>query len=229
MAPARPAAAVLALVAGHVTGLVHPTAFLSSHAVTSLTSSSAAGAVSRVAGAGPTATITTTTDRNRNTKMVLRPDQCRSSGFIRQTALMLLHRWPAAGAAAGPVFLSRGTSMGPTKNAVQSMSVRQPSSQQTRTTTAVAAVGQQVQVQQGGGPPVGGYPPPEHLHGVFAVYKPKGFSSNDVVQKIKVSETATYQKKKLQQTRNCCVLCTRAASYQSVRTTLYTAAQQYGV
>lgn len=35
-------------------------------------------------------------------------------------------------------------------------------------------------------PPVGGYPPPEHLHGVFAVYKPKGFSSADVVQKIKV-------------------------------------------
>lgn len=37
-----------------------------------------------------------------------------------------------------------------------------------------------------GGAPVGGYPPPEHLHGVFAVYKPKGFSSADAVQKIKV-------------------------------------------
>lgn len=35
-------------------------------------------------------------------------------------------------------------------------------------------------------PPVGGYPPPEHLHGVFAVIKPKGFSSADAVQKIKV-------------------------------------------
>lgn len=40
----------------------------------------------------------------------------------------------------------------------------------------------------GGGPPVGGYPPPEHLHGIFAVYKPKGFSSADVVQKIKVGK-----------------------------------------
>lgn len=38
----------------------------------------------------------------------------------------------------------------------------------------------------GGGTPVGGYPPPEHLHGVFAVYKPQGFSSADAVQKIKV-------------------------------------------
>ena len=36
-------------------------------------------------------------------------------------------------------------------------------------------------------PPSGGYPPPVHLNGVFAVYKPKGFSSADAVQKIKVS------------------------------------------
>ncbi|CAM9194161.1 unnamed protein product [Ascophyllum nodosum] len=34
-------------------------------------------------------------------------------------------------------------------------------------------------------PPSGGYPPPVHLNGVFAVYKPKGFSSADAVQKIK--------------------------------------------
>ena len=39
---------------------------------------------------------------------------------------------------------------------------------------------------------MGGYPPPEHLHGVFAVYKPQGFSSSDVVQKIKVSTRTWY-------------------------------------
>lgn len=39
-----------------------------------------------------------------------------------------------------------------------------------------------------GGAPAGGYPPPEHLHGVFAVYKPKGFTSTDAVSKIKVSK-----------------------------------------
>lgn len=36
------------------------------------------------------------------------------------------------------------------------------------------------------GGPVGGYPPPPHLNGVFAVYKPKSWSSADAVQKIKV-------------------------------------------
>eukprot|EP00903_Cladosiphon_okamuranus_P016040 g14810.t1 len=54
----------------------------------------------------------------------------------------------------------------------------------------------------GGGNPKGGYPPPEHLHGVFAVYKPKGFTSNDVVQKIKGTLTKGLREEKAQRARS---------------------------
>lgn len=196
MTPARPVAAVLALVAGHVAAFVKPKVFPSPPAAASFTGRSAARAVSHAAGAGATA-ITTTSDRNSNTvsMILLGPGQCRNSGFVPRKALMLQHRRPAAGAAVS--CRGRGKGMDPI-NAVQSISVRQlssPPSRTTTTTTAVAATTaagqQQQQVQQGGGPPAGGYPPPEHLHGVLAVYKPKGFSSNDVVQKIKVRQRST--------------------------------------
>lgn len=65
------------------------------------------------------------------------------------------------------------------RSAVQSMTFRQDTGALYK---KVAAPGNGTAVV----PPVGGYPPPDHLHGVFAVIKPKGFSSADAVQKIKV-------------------------------------------
>lgn len=144
----RPAAIVLALVAGRVAGLVHP-----------------ARAVVHAAAA--------TTRRHRNPATRMPPHwrgvsrqcsrQCR--GFVGgQTASFLQHRW-CTSAAAGTAL--RGT----------------------HPTSAAQSIPTMKQSEQGGGgpgPPIGGYPPPEHLHGVFAVYKPKGITSSDVVQKIKV-------------------------------------------
>ena len=71
-------------------------------------------------------------------------------------------------------------------NAAQSRPVREASSGGLGATLVAMNAGG----GGGGGSPVGGYPPPEHLHGVFAVYKPQGFSSADAVQKIKVSYCA---------------------------------------
>ena len=94
------------------------------------------------------------------------PRHCCNKRFVGgQTALFLQHRWSTG--AAGTAL--RG--MHPTNAAQSTPTMKQP--------------------QGGSGPPIGGYPPPEHLHGVFAVYKPKGVTSNDVVQKIKVKHTHT--------------------------------------
>lgn len=87
------------------------------------------------------------------------------------TALAVQQRLPVS-AAAGTAFRERYRTR---SCAVRPVAMSSPSSMSS----------------EAGELPAGGYPPPEHLHGVFAVYKPKGFSSNDVVQKIKVrAETA---------------------------------------
>lgn len=104
------------------------------------------------------------------------PQQCYGS-FRR-----ILQPVGAAGACSGLSSVLRKS------NAAQSVPVREASSRGVGWTLVAMNAGG----GGGGGPPVGGYPPPEHLHGVFAVYKPQGFSSSDVVQKIKVSTRTWY-------------------------------------
>lgn len=93
----------------------------------------------------------------------------------QQCRLLSHHHRPAA--------FSRQQTAAPT-NAAQFVTVRTVTVTRGTVPNPVLAAGQQQ--QPAGGRPAGGYPPPEHLHGIFAVYKPKGFTSADVVQKIKV-------------------------------------------
>lgn len=197
----RPTTAVLALAAGHATGLVQPRVFPLTHHAAAVAASFTCSSRSPSASISPTTTAgAVATGRNSGSSntarmvMLLRPDHCRrSSECIRRAALMLQHGRPAAAAsaaAAHPAFFSGavGCMMDPTKHAVQSISVRQASTSATKTPTMAAAARKPQVQQQGVGRPAEVYPPPEHMHGVFAVYKPKGLSSNAVVQIIKVRQ-----------------------------------------
>ncbi|CAM9888097.1 unnamed protein product [Ectocarpus sp. 4 AP-2014] len=173
MTPARPAAVVLALVAVRVASFVHQPAFSSPHAIASSTHRRAVGPHAPKAATLSAAAMTTTTTascRCNTARMMMR-----MWGATQQSRLLPQHHRPAA--------FGRQTAAAPT-NAAQLVTVRTLSTtRRTMPNTAVLADGQQQ--QPAGGRPAGGYPPPEHLHGIFAVYKPKGFSSADVVQKIK--------------------------------------------
>lgn len=146
--------------------------------VLALVAGRVAGLVHPATGAVHVAAAATSTYHRRNPArlMPLRRSisaQCISRGFSGcQRTLAFQHWWPTSSTSAA----LRGTH--PT-NAVQSASQRR------RRLSILMAGGQS---QGRGGGPIGGYPPPENLHGVFAVYKPKGYTSNDVVQKIKVNE-----------------------------------------
>lgn len=115
----------------------------------------------------------------------------RSAGWAPQQCRRSFDRMFEPVGAAGTGDLS---SVPRKSNAAQSVSIREASSRGAGATLLAMNAGG----GGGGGPPVGGYPPPEHLHGIFAVYKPQGFSSADVVQKIKVS---TLQLQSLQSLR----------------------------
>lgn len=97
-----------------------------------------------------------------------------SRGFIGGHAAPALQQLLPASAAAGSAFGERY----PTR---RSCAAAHPAAMSMSTATELPSQG-------AGGRPEGGYPPPEHLHGVFPVYKPKGYTSNDVVQKIKVQQ-----------------------------------------
>lgn len=175
MTPARPAAVVLALVAGRVASFVHLPVFSSPRPIAGSTYKRAVRPQASKAATLSAAAMTTTTTascRCNTARMLMR-----MRGATQQSRLLPNHHRPAA-------FGRQKTAAAPT-NAGQLVTVRTLSTtRRTMPNTAVLAAGQQQ--QPAGGRPAGGYPPPEHLHGIFAVYKPKGFSSADVVQKIKV-------------------------------------------
>ncbi|CAB1106032.1 unnamed protein product [Ectocarpus sp. CCAP 1310/34] len=172
MTPARPAALVFALVTGRVASFVHPPVFSSPHVIASSTQRRAVGPHAPKASTLSAAAMTTTTTASCrcNTARMLMP----MWGATQQPRLLPQHHRPAA--------FGRQKAAAPT-NAAQLVTVRTRSTARRTMPNTVLAAGQQQ--QPAGAHPAGGYPPPEHLHGIFAVYKPKGFSSADVVQKIK--------------------------------------------
>ncbi|CAM9851583.1 unnamed protein product [Scytosiphon promiscuus] len=168
MTPGRPAAVVLTLVAGRATGFLHPPALPPPRGQTWFNGPGTRRASSHVpALPSSSAGLTSSSSGHRryrstaasNSKTYASRMLTRCSA-TQQCRLLAQQRQPAAA------------------DAGQSKSVRRLS------TKMEMSAGQQ-QARGAGGPPAGGYPPPEHLHGVFAVYKPKGFSSANVVQKIK--------------------------------------------
>ncbi|CAN0521562.1 unnamed protein product [Ectocarpus sp. 12 AP-2014] len=173
MTPARPAAVVLALVAGRVASFVHPPVFSSPRAIASSTHRRGVGPHAPKAATLSAAAMTTTTTASYRCNIVRM--MMRMRGVTQQSRLSPQHHRPAA-------FGRQQTAAAPT-NAAQLVTVRTLSTTWRTMPNTVLAAGQQQ--QPAGGRPAGGYPPPEHLHGIFAVYKPKGFSSADVVQKIK--------------------------------------------
>lgn len=164
---------VLTLVAGRAAGLLHPPAIPSTRAQPTWFNGPGMQRASSHVPALPSsfagATLATTGHRRCESAGVCGKNSRTSGVLLRRSAtqqsrLLVHHRGGHAAAS----------------EAAQSKSVRLLS------TKLAMSAGQQQRRGGGGGSPAGGYPPPEHLHGVFAVYKPKGFSSANVVQKIKV-------------------------------------------
>lgn len=184
MSPTVPVALAVTLLAGGATGLAVRPALLPQFITTARVSSHAQGLAAEARGRWYRDNSTDKGPKMRSLRCSTgwAPQQCRRSfgGLIR-----------SVDACCDPSSVPRKW------NAAQSVSVRETSLRGAGATLLAMSAGG----EGGGGPPVGGYPPPEHLHGVFAVYKPQGFSSADVVQKIKVS-TYTYRILRVQPARN---------------------------